>query len=78
MDALLAAIATSLPAMLQIHGPTLLWAITATAGCIFLWMDNRRLNKEVGNEIREGIKTARGFEATFNAAIEALRVRRVR
>ncbi len=78
MDKLLAAIATSLPAMLQTHGPTLLWAITASVGCVFLWLDNRRLNKTVADEIKEGIRTARGFEATFNAAIEALRQRRIR
>lgn len=78
MDKLLAAIASSLPEMLQTHGPTLLWAIIATLGCIFLWLDNRRLNKQIAEEIKDGMKIARGFEVTFNAAIEALRQRRIR
>ncbi len=78
MEKVLAAIASSLPDMLQTHGPTLLWAITATMFCIYLWLDNRRLNKQVVAEIKEGVAIARGFETTFNAAVEALRVRRVR
>lgn len=78
MDAILGAIAEGLPDMIRQHGPTLIWALLATVGCVGLFLENRKLQKQVNDEIKAGIEMARGFEKTFNAAVEMIGSRTTR
>ncbi len=70
MDKLLAVLAAELPALIQVHGVSLIWALLATAGCVLLYIDGRKKDREAAVREKEWATEQRRLNELVNTEIK--------